>query len=187
MTAKPASIDSVVLTALVDNHRRFLAFLLKRVGNRADAEEILQSAFVTSVEKVGSIRHGETAVAWFYRLLRNSVVDFYRHRAVERRALKHASYWNLEVEPVEPEVEKAICRCIHDLLPTLNRSYAMLIRRIDLEGASIAKASEENNITVNNARVKLHRARQALRKQLTLSCGTCAEHACLDCDCRSPG
>jgi RNA polymerase sigma-70 factor (ECF subfamily) len=29
----------------------------------------------------------------------------------------------------------------------------------------------------------VHRARQALRRRLEESCGTCAEHACLDCSC----
>ncbi len=60
---------------LVENHRRFLSFLTPRVGNAADAEEILQAAFVKSAEKSGSILDEESVVAWFYRLLRNAVVD----------------------------------------------------------------------------------------------------------------
>jgi uncharacterized protein YjdB len=37
-------------------------------------------------------------------------------------------------------------------------------------------------------RVQQVPARAALRKQLELCCGTCAEHGCLDCTCRhSPG
>jgi RNA polymerase sigma-70 factor (ECF subfamily) len=30
----------------------------------------------------------------------------------------------------------------------------------------------------------LHRARAALRKQLVQTCGSCAEHGCLNCICR---
>lgn len=61
-----------VLKRLVDNHRRFLAFLIPRVR-----EEILQSAFVRATEKQATIRDDESAVAWFYRLLRNALVDYY--------------------------------------------------------------------------------------------------------------
>jgi RNA polymerase sigma-70 factor (ECF subfamily) len=34
-------------------------------------------------------------------------------------------------------------------------------------------------------RVRLHRARRALGRQLTLSCRTCAEHGCFDCSCQT--
>ncbi|MHC4638827.1 MAG: RNA polymerase sigma factor [Planctomycetota bacterium] len=177
---------SAIIATLVDNHRRFLAFLTHRVGNPSDAEEILQAAFVKSVEKSDSIRDSESVVAWFYRLLRNAVIDYYRHRDAERRALERVAGMNTETEASELDIEGAICQCVYDLLPTLKDDYSSLLRRIDLDGARIAEVAVATGMTVNNTRVKLHRARAALRKQLELSCGSCAEHACLDCDCRRP-
>jgi RNA polymerase sigma-70 factor (ECF subfamily) len=56
--------NSDVVLTLVKNHRRFLSFLTNRLGNRADAEEILQAAFVKSMEKSDSLRDSETVVAW---------------------------------------------------------------------------------------------------------------------------
>ena len=38
-------------------------------------------------------------------------------------------------------------------------------------------------ISASNERVCAFRAREALRKQVARSCGTCAEHGCLDCSC----
>jgi RNA polymerase sigma-70 factor (ECF subfamily) len=178
--------SSSVIATLVDNHRRFLAYLTHRVGNSSDAEEILQAAFVKSVEKSDSIRDGESVVAWFYRLLRNAVIDYYRHRDAERRALERLAGMSTEAQAPEPDIERAICQCVYDLLPTLKDDYSLLLRRIDLEGASIAEVAVATGMTANNTRVKLHRARAALRKQLEVSCGSCAEHACLDCDCRRP-
>jgi RNA polymerase sigma-70 factor (ECF subfamily) len=177
---------SAVIATLVDNHQRFLSFLTRRVGNPSDAEEILQAAFVKSVEKSDSIRNDESVVAWFYRLLRNAVIDYYRHQDAERRALECVAGMNTETKEPEPDFERTICQCMYDLLTTLKDDYSLLIRRIDLEGASIAEVAVEKGMTANNTRVKLHRARAALRKQLKLSCGSCAEHACLDCDCKRP-
>ncbi len=177
---------SAVIATLVDNHQRFLSFLRRRVENSSDAEEILQAAFVKSVEKSDSIRDSETVVAWFYRLLRNAVIDYYRHRDAECRALKRLAGLNTGTETIEPDFENAICQCVNDLLPTLKDDYSALLRRIDLEGASVAEVATEMGMTANNTRVKLHRARTALRKQLELSCGSCAEHACLDCTCLRP-
>ncbi len=123
-------------------------------------------------------------VAWFYRLLRNTIVDHYRHRDAERRALARLGAMSSETEAPEADLERAVCQCVNDLLPTLKDDYSMLLRRVDLEGASIADVAAETGMTTNNTRVKLHRARIALRKQLQLSCGSCAEHGCLDCNCQ---
>lgn len=176
--------SSAVVEALIHNHRRLLSFLAHRVGNPSDAEDILQSAFVKSVEKSDSIRDSETAVAWFYRLLRNAVIDYYRHRDAESRALKRVADMSTGTDEHEPEFESAVCQCVVDLLPTLRDDYSALLKRVDLEGATIAEVAVETGMTANNTRVKLHRSRKALRKQLELSCGTCAEHGCLDCGCR---
>ena len=47
-----------VAARLQANHRQFLSFLTARVGSREDAEEILQDAFVRSLQKAGDIRDG---------------------------------------------------------------------------------------------------------------------------------
>ncbi len=170
-----------VLSLLVDNHRQFRAFVARRVGSSEDAEDILQAAYVKSVERGGELRESESAIAWFYRLLRNAVVDHYRSRDVADRALETVG-WNLPEAP-EPEVVGALCRCMHALLPTLRPGYAEILRRVDLEEGEIPAAAEAIGISAGNARVRLHRARKALRRELERSCGTCTEHGCLDCTC----
>ncbi|RJS24225.1 RNA polymerase subunit sigma-70 [Corallococcus sp. H22C18031201] len=173
-----------VIRALVDNHRRFLSFLERRVGSRAIAEELLQAAFVKSLEKGGMLRDGEGAVAWFYRLLRNALVDHYRRQAAEGRALEREARDAQEASE-DPELKVAVCACVGDLLSTLKPEYADIVRQVDLEERAVPEVAREVGITANNAGVRLHRARQALRKQLERSCGTCASHGCLDCACRS--
>jgi RNA polymerase sigma-70 factor (ECF subfamily) len=180
---KPAAARPEPISVLVDNHRQFRAFLERRLGDASDAEDILQSAFLKSVEKGDTIRDGESVVAWFYRLLRNALVDHYRHRGAEQRALTQVKGFALDVDQREPAIERAVCQCVHLLLPTIREDYAILLRRVDLEDASIAEVAAETRVTPSNARVKLHRARAALRRKLELSCGTCTEHGCLDCSC----
>ncbi|MCE9672295.1 RNA polymerase sigma factor [Myxococcus stipitatus] len=176
-----------VTRALVENHRQFLSFLERRVGNRAVAEELLQAAFVKSLERGGALTEGEGAVAWFYRLLRNALVDHHRRQVAEGRALAREALG--ADEPVEdPELRRVVCACVGELLPTLKPEYAEMVRQVDLESRGVPEVAREAGITPNNAGVRLHRARQALKKQLERSCGSCAAHGCLDCTCRSrPG
>src|SRR6187401_2713086 len=78
--------DEPVIQQLVDSHRQFLSFLQKRVESREVAEDILQAAFVRSLEHASELRENESAVAWFYRMLRNATIDHYRRRDSTQRA-----------------------------------------------------------------------------------------------------
>jgi RNA polymerase sigma factor (sigma-70 family) len=174
-----------VARVLVDNHRRFLAFLEKRVGRRELAEEILQEAFVRGLAQADSLRDIDSATAWFYRVLRNALTDHFRRQGARSRALEAAKHELSEV--VDEEVMNEVCTCVGALIDTLKPEYAEAVRRVELGGASVQEYAAAAGITANNAGVRLHRAREALRKQLTRSCGTCALHGCVDCTCKHGG
>lgn len=178
-----APVRPEVVERLVAAHRDFLRFLEARLPSQAVAEEVLQSAYARTLEKGGAIRDAESAVAWFYRLLRNALTDYYRQRATEARALERQA---AEAGPPEEELHTAVCACMKTLLPNLKTEYAELLQRADLEEQPIGQVAAELAITPNNATVRLHRARQALKRELERSCGTCAAHGCLDCSCGAP-
>lgn len=179
-----AGSNAEVVSTLVENHRRFLAFLERRLGDRGQAEELLQAAFVRGIERSGTLRANESAVAWFFRLLRNALVD--HHRRAQNR-VRAASDFDPENEPAEPapETKAEICRCILGLADTLKPEYALALKSVEVEGRSVQDFAVEAGISANNASVRLFRAREALRKRVSATCGTCADHGCLDCSCGS--
>lgn len=176
-------MGSAAAERLVASHRLFLAFLERRVGERALAEDLLQDAFVRTLEKGDAIRDEGSAVAWFYRVLRNAVIDHHRRSGARSRSLEAlARELGDAVEP-PPELRGAICACVGELAGTLKPEYAQAIRRVELDGVAVRDFADEAGITANNAAVRVFRAREALRRQVTASCRTCAEHGCLDCNC----
>lgn len=175
-----------MIATLTANHRRFLTFLEKQVGDRNDAEEILQAAFVRSLSNADQIRDTEKVIAWFYRLLRNAVIDHYRRKAAGQRLLEtFARELMAHDETPEPGMENVICACVNDLVATLKPEYAELVTNVDLRGADVSSVAESLGIDTGNARVRLHRGRKALRRELERTCRTCATHGCLDCTCGS--
>jgi RNA polymerase sigma-70 factor (ECF subfamily) len=178
-------LTEAIVAKLVGNHREFLAFLERRVGSRSEAEDILQEAFVKSVEHADSVRDEESAVAWFYRTLRNAVVDHHRRRGASGRAMDaFARELGDAVEPAK-DVVASVCACVRSLSDTLKPEYADALRRIDVEGMSVQSYAAELGIEANNAAVRVHRAREALRKRVKAACGSCADHGCLDCTCET--
>lgn len=169
------------VTVLVENRRAFLRFLEQRVGPEA-AEDLLQEAFGKAIERIETLRDEESVVAWFYRALRNAVVDHYRRRGASVRALDAiARVQDVAVAP--PEIQRAICACVARLAESLRPEYADALRRVEIGGMTVKAYAEEQGITQNNAGVRVHRAREALRKRVMASCGACAEHGCVDCRC----
>jgi len=179
------SLSAAVVETLAKNHREFLGFLERRVGSRAEAEDILQQAFVKGLERAESVRDDESVVAWFYRLLRNAVVDHHRRGGAAGRTLD--AFARELGDAVEPAVEVAenVCACVRSLSDTLKPEYGDALRRVDVEGMSVQSYAASIGIEPNNASVRLHRAREALRKSVQTSCGTCADHGCLDCTCET--
>ena len=73
------------LTALLENHRAFLSYLQRRVGDRALAEDILQDAFAKVISRPEQAPGDEEIVPWFYRTLRNAAIDHFRRRGAADR------------------------------------------------------------------------------------------------------
>jgi RNA polymerase sigma-70 factor (ECF subfamily) len=172
-----------VVDVLVASHREFLAFVERRVGDRALAEDILQDALVRSLDRLGEIR--ESAIGWFYRVLRNAIIDRARRAAAQARHLE-ALATELEATREDDQLQGVICACVGALAATLKPEYADALRRIDVEGMQVKDYAEQAGLSASNAGVRVFRARAALRAQVARSCGTCATHGCLDCTCGGP-
>ena len=171
------------LEALLENHREFLRYLERRVGDRALAEDILQDAFAKLVSRPEQAPSDEGIVPWFYRTLRNAAIDQFRRRGAAVRA-HEAFARELEThEAPTDDMTGEICACVSRLADTLKPEYAEALRRIEVEGVAVKDYADAAGISASNAGVRIFRARDALRKQVARSCGTCADHGCLDCTC----
>ncbi len=173
----PVAVGPVAELAL--SRERFLGFLFRQTGDYALAEEILHNGFARALQAEESLRDEESAPAWFYRLLRNAVVDHHRRIDAEERALRA-----LHREPVAPpeqpdaHILADVCNCLVPLLDSLPESYAEILREVDLKDCSPKEYAEAHGISRNNATVRLHRARQALRERASACCGANCDGHC---------
>jgi RNA polymerase sigma factor (sigma-70 family) len=180
---QPDVPDANSIQTLLNSPRRFLAFLESRVASKEDAEEILQAALIKAVQHEDSLKQ-ETVVAWFYRVLKNALTDYYRSRDVEQRAMDQHRHVIATKAQEFVELERTVCQCFKELIPTLKPEYGEILKMVDLGDLSVTDAGKSLGITANNAVVRLHRARLALKKSLEATCKTCAIHGCYDCTCK---
>ena len=176
-----------VIHRIVENEPAFRAFLRKRLGNETIVEDVFQQCLLRAVERQHSMKNQESVVAWFYQILRNAVIDYYRSKssqdACHQAFEQEAQVLQQQEVPALDTVKPTICACLDEVVKTLRPRYGELIRRIDLGGESTAEVAKALHISTGNATVRLHRARQALRNSLEESCGVCTKHGCLNCTC----
>jgi len=177
-----APLNEDTLRVLIDNHQRFRSFLKSRVENEADADELLQQSLSKAVEQGPESEKEESILAWFYRVLRNGLTDYYRSRASSDNKLKELAE-EAQNGAFDFDLKAELCACMSKLLPTLKAEYAQVLKEVDLEEIAPSDVAAALGITRNTLDVRLHRARKALKTSLVRSCGTCTEHGCLDCTC----
>jgi RNA polymerase sigma factor (sigma-70 family) len=168
---------------LLENVHEFAGFARKRLGDPELAADAVQESLLKALKAADQIRDEENAKAWFYRILRRTIIDLYRRRDARDRALA-----GLERElnsPPDKEEEIVVCACMERLLPGMTPQYSVLLQRVDLNEESPDSVAASLGISRSNLNVRLHRARQQLKRRLEENCRLCAKHGCLDCHCGS--
>jgi RNA polymerase sigma-70 factor (ECF subfamily) len=166
---------------LIANLSAFTAFVRSRIGEKHLAEDVVQDSLAKALASANQPTGEENTIAWFYRILRHSIIDLYRRDAARKSAMeKFEKEWP---ETPDADGEKALCQCFKGLLPAIPENYRVLLQRIDLDGEDSGSVAEDLQLTRNNLTVRLHRARKHLHDELSRTCRTCAKHGCLDCTC----
>ena len=153
--------------ALVRRHfRAAFAVALGVLGDRMDAEDVCQDAFVKALERIDDCREPAKFAAWLLQIVRRRSYNLRDHRrvragpAVEEASAAGPSDTVREVERAELRalLEQALAR-----LSEVQRSVVLLH---DLEGTPHAVIGETLGISEGMSRQHLFVARRLLRERL---------------------
>lgn len=186
-TQKPDVPRRSTERALLDGRGAFLAFLVKRLGNRADAEDVLQDFCIRVLGRKDQLRDVDRMGSWLYAILRSTLNDHYRKGARRGRLAAAVAREPEEWSADAPTQMARLCTCHSGLVSELRPADAELIRRIDFGEEDRESVARDLGLTRNALGVRLHRARTALREALTNHCGECCQSDRDDCYCQPEG
>lgn len=173
---------SVIEAALIESHQDMFRFLKRKLRNDADAKDVLQEFYVKALTRFDDLKDEDRLRGWLSQILRSTIADHFRAKTRTDKALgTYAAEAVLLFD--EDEIDFVICACLYKMLPTLNPAYADLIWRADLIGEDRTAIAHDLGLSENALRVKLHRARKAMRERLEQTCLTCIEHGYFQCAC----
>ncbi len=185
----PDTDQSGLEATLSANRNAFLGFLIKRLANRADAEDVLQEFCIRVLARKDQLREADRMDAWLYAVLRSALNDHYRKSGRSRRLKDAVAQEAQSAVVMDDPIEDmdVICTCVKGLVSELRPRDAELIRRIDIDDDDRAAVAADLGLKPGTLNVRLHRARAALGDALLAHCGPCCRHGFDDCSCPPVG
>jgi RNA polymerase sigma factor (sigma-70 family) len=136
------------------------------VDNREDAEEIVQDAFLKAFRSLDKFRKDSKFSTWFYRIVVNSSLSRIRSKKPELSSIDEDDIADVVVESVESAYRSLDLsdqkKFIHHALEELSIEDRLLLTLYYLNENSIDEITEITNITQDNVKMKLHRARNKM-------------------------
>lgn len=141
-----------------------LGYLLRRAVDPTDAADLLAETYLTAWRRVGDIPDGENARLWLYGVARRTLANYHRHRRAQTRlaeTLRDQLIVGLPVQRAsdDPHLADAIAVC----LAALSATDREMIKLSAFEQLSPAEIAVVTGKSAGAFRVRLHRARRALR------------------------
>jgi RNA polymerase sigma-70 factor (ECF subfamily) len=174
-----AGSEAAFARLLREHGGRMLAVARRLVRDEEDARDAVQEAFVSAFRSLDRFEGGSRLATWLHRIVVNCCLM--RLRSRQRRPeepiedllpkfLEDGHQTPASVEWSEPVDElihrKEICALVRESIDRLPESYRTVLILRDIEELSTGDAAAMLGVTENALKIRLHRARQALRTLL---------------------
>jgi RNA polymerase sigma-70 factor (ECF subfamily) len=156
---------------------RIYNLALRILRNKEDSEDILQETFMTVVQKLDTFDGRSSFFTWVYRIATNASLMKLRKKKIQFQELKDEPGFQESVEsrvfvdwsqdPSMGLYDKELKEKMNQAIQKLSEIYRSVFILRDIEGLSIKETSEILNITEENVKIRLRRARHFLRDILS--------------------
>jgi RNA polymerase sigma-70 factor (ECF subfamily) len=150
---------------------------LRLTAQPEEAEDVLQETFINACRGAANFQGRSSLGTWLYRIATNNGLMRLRRRQLDTVPLDVSPEeeqqefwphqfqdwsWNPESLVMTDELHRTMDEAIESLPPSLRSVFVLR----DLEGLSTGETAEVLDLSPNNVKVRLHRARLMLREYL---------------------
>jgi len=148
-------------------NQRLRNFILNRVNDPQDAEDILQDVFVKIHEHIHTLRDDERILPWLYQITRNTIIDHYRSRRPVDDLPDEDTL--LEVQQ-EASASREIATSLKDFIAELPEKYRQALLLTEFENVPQKDLAQRLSLSVSGAKSRVQRGRALLRQNLEDCC-----------------
>jgi len=182
-------------------HTKIFRYLKGLVGEN-EAEEVTQTVFEKVSRNLGSFKKEAKLSTWLYRIATNTALDkfkssSYKHSPVGPLAplpihspeTEDCVSWSSENQgsPDKKIIREEMSECVREFIDRLSPDYRTIITLNEIEGFTNTEIAEILQISLDAAKMRLHRARVQLKRNLEAGCEFYIdERSELACDRKQP-
>jgi len=186
-------------------HRGLRAFVVRRVANDAEVEDIIQEVFLRMHRRLECLKDPRRVVSWMFQITRHAIADYYR--APERRREVPAGLavdmdgthpWPIDhLTPATTDTDRLreeLAACLPPLTEKLSSPYREAVTLVELEGLTQSAAAKRLGLSVSGMKSRVQRGRRRLKRLLEECCiiqldrrGSIMEYAVRDPQCHPCG
>lgn len=157
--------DTSAFGYFVDTYQDMAITIAYRVcGNKQDAEDIVQNAFVKAFHNLHAFRSDSKFSTWFYRIVYNTAVTETRSSAYNTEFVDYkiteVSDSYSDFDTMEMVEEKERLEIINKVMDSMPKDESLLLTLYYLEDNSVKDIVSITGLTESNIKVKLYRARK---------------------------
>ena len=179
MIAQILAGDTQLYHALIRPHERSVYMMaLSYLKNEADAEDVAQEAILKAFHHLASFRAEAKFSTWLIGITLNEARSRLRRESAMRTdsidqppeeggRVSPAILRDWREIPSEALERKEVRELLQKAIAGLPEIYREVFLLRDVEGSNIAETAETLGISVANVKVRLHRARMMLQRELT--------------------
>lgn len=152
-------------------HVRLYRFILSRVPDEADADDLLQEIFLRIHTNLERVRDLERLESWIFQIARNCIADYYRERR-HAMPLDEPGMENRLVasDPEEPGAVEELAPGLRAVVEALPERYRQALILTEYEGLNQRELAERLGISFSGAKSRVQRARQKVMDVLLACC-----------------
>jgi len=167
-------------------HGRVRKYITASVRDEWAADDLTQETFVRAQKHLADLRDSSQIASWLFRIAHNLCLDHFRK--LKRTTAKECELSEAKDLFKESIIQKKLeqdemSACVRNVVRTLPESFRDVIMLFDIAELSHREIAEILDTTVENVKVRLHRARKELRALLENKCSfTVDERNVLVCE-----
>ncbi|RAJ06786.1 RNA polymerase sigma-70 factor (ECF subfamily) [Chitinophaga skermanii] len=161
--------NELFLSQVMPVKQKLYRFAFRLLGNEEDAKDITQDALMkvwNQKERMGELNNLE---AWCMRITRNLALDKLKSKKYRRSDdidQAHEIPATREANPQQAAEQNDVMKKVHSVINNLPEKYRSLVQLRDIDGFSYQEIADILEITLDEVKVNLHRARKSVREQL---------------------
>jgi len=153
-------------------YERIKKFILASVRDESVADDLVQDTFIRIQENLDSVKDPSKVSSWIFRIAYNLCQDHFRSRKKSSSHEEiHDGLVNLQETPLHKKVEQGeMSQCVQDKVNLLPESLRSVLIFADVMESSHQEIANILGLSVENVKVRVHRARKKLKKILEEKC-----------------